>query len=52
MISGKVRGECIHFDCATDEEMTLTWMAFFTEEAAKDLDCDRCGRPLNEVPDP
>lgn len=52
MISGTVRGQKIHFACATEEEIMLTWLNFWDEERAPDENCERCGRPLKEVPDP
>jgi hypothetical protein len=52
IIAGKVRGEDIHFACATPEEALLTWGAFYDHRRVPDKDCARCGQPLKEVPQP
>ncbi len=41
-----VRGETIHPECRTDEEL-MTTVAFSKEAIGC---CDRCGVPLEEIP--
>jgi hypothetical protein len=53
MISGlvvKLRGENLHGACLEPEEATVT-MFFYQEGEEPGGDCQRCGKPLREVPD-
>lgn len=53
MISGICRGQKIHLACATEEEAMVAWTAFWREgDPRVKGKCERCDKPLNEVPEP
>lgn len=44
---GIVRGDKIHFGCATQAETMLTWMGFCNADHPQAQEpCARCGEPL------
>lgn len=50
---GTVRGRDIHLACANEEEATVAWARFaMPAESGKGKNCEQCGLPLSEQPDP
>lgn len=47
-----VRGAHVHIACLTEEEAMLTMLFKDKYATGADKPCERCGVPLNEVPEP